>query len=111
MLADLHLLDKLSEVNFDTCNVYLNSVYGNQDSKLASRVRLQFIVQHESQLVDDYLADLRHSSINCGFGDQLENRLEDQFVVGLRSDQITKRNSKRRKKISQTSFKKFATSH
>ena len=27
-------------------------------------------------------------SIDCGFGDQLDNRLKDQFVVGLRFDQI-----------------------
>ena len=57
----------------------------------ASRVRFQSFVQHEGQSVDEYLADLRHSSIDCGFGDQLGNRLTDQFVVGLRSDLIKKK--------------------
>ena len=60
-------------------------------SKLASRVRFQYIVQHEGQSVDEYLADLRHSSIDCGFDDQLDNRIKDQFVVGHRSDQIKKK--------------------
>ena len=60
-------------------------------SKVASRVRFQSTVQHEGQSVDEHLADLRHLSIDFGFGDQLDNRLKDQFVVGLRSDQIKKK--------------------
>ena len=59
-------------------------------SKLASRIQFQSIVQHEDQSVDEYLADLRHSSINCGFVDELDNRLKDQFVV---SGQIKSRRS------------------
>ena len=90
MLADLHLPDDLSTVNFDTLITDLDSAYGKKVSKLASRVRFQSIVQHEGQSVDEYLADLRHSSIDFGFGDQLDNRLIDQFVVGLMSDQIKK---------------------
>ena len=77
MLADLHLLDDLSTVNFDTLITDLDSAYGKKVSKLAFRVRFQSIVQHEGQSVDEYFADLRHSSINCGFGDQLDNRLKD----------------------------------
>ena len=91
MLADLHLSDDLSTVHFNTIITDLDSAYGKKVSKLASRVRFQSIGQHESQSVDEYLADLRHSSIDCGFGDQLDNRLKDQFVVGLRSDQIMKK--------------------
>ena len=91
MLADLHLPDDLSTVTFDTLITDLDSAYGKKVSKLASRVRFQSIVQHEGQSVNEYLADLRHSSIDCGFGNQLDNRLKDQFVVGLRSDQIKKK--------------------
>ena len=91
MLADLHLPDDLSNVNFDTLITDLDSAYGKKVSKLASRVRFQSIVQHEGQSVDEYLADLRHSSIDYGFGDHLDNRLKDQFIVGLRSDQIKKK--------------------
>ena len=86
MLANFHLFDDLSTVNFDTFIIDLGSAYGNKVSKLASRVRLKSIVQHEGQSVNEYLADLRHSSIDCGIGDQLDNRLKDQFVVGFRSD-------------------------
>ena len=91
MLADLHLPNELSTVSFDDLITNLDSAYVKKVSKLASRVRFQAIVQHEGQSVDEYLAELRHSSIDCGFGDQLDNRLKDQFVVGLRSDQIKKK--------------------
>ena len=91
MLADLHLPDELSTVAFDTLITDLDSSYGKKVSKLASRVRFQSISQHEGQSVDEYLAELRHSSIDCGFGDQLDNRLKDQFVVGLKSDQIKRK--------------------
>ena len=91
MLADIHLPDDLSTVNFDTRITDLDSAYGKKVSKLASPIRFQSIVQQEGQSVDEYLADLRHSSIDCGFGDKLDNRIKDQFVVGLRSDQIRKR--------------------
>ena len=91
MLADLHLSEDLSTVHFNTIITDLDSAYGKKVSKLASRVRFQSIVQHESQSVDEYLADIRHSSIDCCFGDQLDNRLKNQFVVGLRSDQIMKK--------------------
>ena len=87
-LADLHLPDDLSTVNFNTLITDLDSAYGKKVSKLTTRVRFQSIVQHEGQSVDEFLADLRHSSIDCGYGDKLDNRFKDQFVVGLRSDQI-----------------------
>ena len=54
-------------------------------------MRFQSIVKHKGQSVDEYLAELRHSSIDCGFGYQLDYRLKDQFVVGLRSDHIKKK--------------------
>ena len=91
MLADLHLPDELSTVNFDTLITNLDAAYGKKVSKLASRVRFQSISQHEGQSVDDFLAELRHASIDCGFGDQLEHRLKDQFVVGIKSDQIKRK--------------------
>ena len=91
MLADLHLPDELSTVAFDTLITDLDSSYGKKVSKLASRVRFQSISQHEGQTVDEYLAELRHASIDCGFGDQLDHRLKDQFVVGLKSDQIKRK--------------------
>ena len=60
-------------------------------SKMASRVRFGTISQHEGESIDEFIAEIRHASMDCGFGDQLENRLKDQFVIGLRSDHIKKK--------------------
>ena len=91
MLADLQLPNKLSTVSFEDLITNLESAYYKKVLKLASRVRCQSIFQHKRQSVNDYLAELRHSLIDCGFGDKLDNRLKDQFVVGLRSDQLKKK--------------------
>ena len=45
---------------------------------------------YEGTLIDEFIADLRHASMDCGFDDQLENRLKDIFVIGMRSDHIKK---------------------
>ena len=91
MLADLHLSDDLSTVNFDTLITDLESAYGKSVSKLASWVRLKSIVQHKGLSVDKYLANLRHSAIDCGLGDELDSRLKDHIVVSFRSNQIKKK--------------------
>ena len=46
MLADCHLLNELSTASLDDLITNLDSAYGKKVSKLASRVRFQFIVQH-----------------------------------------------------------------
>ena len=79
MIADLHLPDDLSTVNFDTFITDLDSASGKKVSKLTSGIRFPSFVQHESQSVDEHLAELRHLSIDCGFSDQLNNRLKDKF--------------------------------
>ena len=91
MLTDLHLPDKCYTVNFDTIITDLYSAYGKNNSKLASRIRFQLIVQHEGKSVDEYYAYLSHSLIDCGFSDKLDNCFKHIFVVGLMSNQIKKK--------------------
>ena len=69
----------------------LDKAYGKKVSKMASQVRFGTVCQHEGQDIDEFIAELRHASMDCGFGDQLDNRLKDQFVIGLRSDHIKKK--------------------
>ena len=90
MLADLHFLNELSTVSFDNLIINLDSVYGKNVSKLASRVRFRSIVQHSGQSVDELLAKLRNLFIDCRLRDQFDNRPKYQFVVGLRTYQIKK---------------------
>ena len=93
MLSDLHAPIELSDnsITYDKLIEDLDKAYGKKVSKMASRVRFQTIQQHEGQTVDDYMAELRHAAMDCQFGDQLEPRLKDQFVVGLKSEHIKKK--------------------
>ena len=91
MLTDLHFPTKLIDVTYDALIKDLDKVYGKKVSKMASRVRFGTVFQHEGQDIDEFIAELRHASMDCGFGDQLDNRLKDQFVIGLRSDHINKK--------------------
>ena len=91
MLTDLHFPTKVMDVRYDTLIEDLDKAYGNKVSKMASRLRFGTVSQYEGQSIDEFIAELRHSALDSGFGDQLENRLKDQFVIGLRSDHIKKK--------------------
>ena len=83
MLTDLHFSNKLIDVTYDALIEDLDKAQGRKVSKMASRVRFGTVSQHEGQSIDEFIAELRHASMDCGFGDQFDNRLEDQFVIGL----------------------------
>ena len=91
MLTDLHFSIKLFIVTYDALIKDLDKAYGKKVLKMASRVRLGTVSQHEGQNIDEFIAELRHASINCGFCNQLDNRLKYQIVIGLRSDHIKKK--------------------
>ena len=91
MLADLHFPTKLIDVTYNALIEDLDKAYGRKVSKMGSRVPLGTVSQHEGQSIDEFIAELRHASMDCGFGDQLDNRQTDQFVIGLRSDHIKKK--------------------
>ena len=90
MLTDLQFPNKLIDVTNDALIEDLDKAYNRKFFKMASRVRFETISQHEGQNIDEFFAELLHAFINCGIGNQLDNRLKDQFVIGLRSDHIKK---------------------
>ena len=89
MLSDLHFPTKLIDVTYDALVEDLDKAYGRKLSKMASRVRFGTVSQHGGQSIDEFIAELRHASVDCG--DQLDNRLNDQLVIGLRSGHIKKK--------------------
>ena len=91
MIADLHLPDELSTVNFDTLITDFDSSYGKKSVKTGKSSTILVYRPARGKSVHEYFADLRHSSIDCGVGDKLDNLFKDQCVVGLRSDQIKKK--------------------
>lgn len=91
MLADLHAPNELSTITYDTLIGDLDKSYGKKVSKMASRLRFGALHQHEGQSVDDFIAELRHASLDCAFGGENDNRLKDQFVLCLHADHIKKK--------------------
>ena len=91
MLADLHFPTKFIDVTYDALVKDLDKADGRKILKIASRVLFGTVSQHEGQKIDEFIAELRHASINCCFGDQLDNRFKDQFVISLQSDNIKKK--------------------
>ena len=90
MLADLNFPTTLIDVTYDALIEDLDKAYGRKVSKMATRVRFRAISQHETQSIDEFIAELRHASMDCGFGDQIDSRLKDHLVIGFRSDHIKK---------------------
>ena len=91
MLTDYHFPLMLIDIAYDALIEDLDKAYGKKVSKMVSRVRFRTIFQHEGQSIDEFIAELRHASMDCGFGNKLENRLKDQFLIGLHSDHIKKK--------------------
>ena len=58
---------------------------------LAGRSDFTSIRQKEAQSVEEFAAALRAAAIHCKFGAELDIRLRDQFVIGLKTDAIRKR--------------------
>ena len=36
--------------------------------------------------IDEFVTELRHGSMDCGFGDKLDGSLKDQFMAGVQWD-------------------------
>ena len=75
MLADRHFPTKLIDVTYDALSEDLDKAYGKKVSKMASRVNFDTVFQHEGQSINEFIAELRHAYMDCGYGDQVYNRL------------------------------------
>ena len=69
MLADLHFRTKFIDVTYDALIEDLDKAYGREVSKMAFRVRFGTVSQHEGQNINKFIAELRHASMDYGFGD------------------------------------------
>ncbi len=70
-----------------------NMVTHFQSSRNFMTERFKFCrrLQHAGESHSDFLAQLRKMAKYCEFGNTLQERLRDQFVVGLQSEQTQKR--------------------
>ena len=78
-------------ITFDTLIDQLRAHYGERTTQLAARHEFCHVLQKDGQTVDEFAAALRTASLYCEFGAELDGRLRDQLLVGLRSEPIRKR--------------------
>ena len=69
----------------------LRAHYGKKTAVLAGRSEFTNIRQKENQSVEEFAAALRAAAVYCKFNAELDVRLCDQFVIGLRTDAVRKR--------------------
>lgn len=90
---DLNAPTALSDdaVTFDMLMEQLRGYYYKKPSLLVARTEFARIRQKEGQSSVSFAVDLRNQAARCEFGGELQTRLRDQFVAGLRDESIRKR--------------------
>jgi hypothetical protein len=91
-LISLVAPDRPATQTFDQLLVVLRNHYGEQQRTTESTARLQFTRcrQTDGQTVEDFVAELRRIAIDCAFGNELDGRLRDQLIAGVRNDSTRK---------------------
>ena len=93
-VRDLNLPTLLTDdsVTYKKLIDQLRAHYGKKSTSLTARNEFAKIRQREGQSIDEFAAALRSGSLLCKFAaTELDNRLRDQLVIGLRDEAIRKR--------------------
>ena len=90
-VRDLNVPKELHEVDYKNLLEQLRAHYGKKTAMLAARNDFAYVRQKDGQSVEDFAAALRAASLLCKYGADLDVRLRDQLVIGLREDSIRKR--------------------
>ncbi|KAK7574018.1 hypothetical protein V9T40_011209 [Parthenolecanium corni] len=73
------------QVSFKSIKEFLDSFFKPPTSLLQERIRFGECKQKPEQSVAQFVNDLRSAAINCAFGATLDERLRDQFLIGLQN--------------------------
>ena len=86
-VRDLNMPVTLNDdaTTYDKLIEQLRSHYGKKTAVLAGRSDFTSIRQKDAQSVEEFAAALRAAAIHCKFGAELDIRLRDQFVIGLKN--------------------------
>lgn len=76
----------VSNLTFSDIVEVLDKYYGKQTAPLSERVRFSRRYRHEGESVNQFEISLRELAANCEFGDNLEERLRDQVILGINND-------------------------
>jgi hypothetical protein len=75
----------LNVITYDQLITFLNGYYKPTTNYLAERAKFGKCYRKPEQTITQYLSDLRSLAIGCKFGGTLEERLRDQFLLGLQN--------------------------
>ena len=79
--------DEPAAKTYDELVDLIKKHYGvKKHSYVTARLDFQERKQHEGESIEAWMADLRRIAKDCEFGDQLDKRIRDQLVAGVRSD-------------------------
>ena len=62
-----------------------------QPTEMGERFRFGRRLQNEGESIASFVAELRHLSLHCGYGENLSTAIRDQFVLGLHSEATQKK--------------------
>lgn len=81
----------LGDLSFKEVLELLRNHFKRKTTTTVSRLRFGNLRQSETQSIDEFEVSLRKESIDCKFGGQLDDRLKDQFILGVRSESTRKK--------------------
>ena len=90
-LKDLAFPASVNEKTFDELLELLRNHYKRNRTPMADRLQLHNRKQQENESLTDYIAALKKIASTCDYGAELENRLRDAFLFGVRSPKILNR--------------------
>ena len=66
----------------------LSAYFNPKPNVTAERFRFSQRAHSDNESISEFIADLRRLSINCDFAENLEDRLKDKIVEGIKNKQI-----------------------
>ncbi|KFD49840.1 hypothetical protein M513_09307 [Trichuris suis] len=81
----------LSDVSYDYIVRALQCHFIPKPSVIYQRFHFQRRLQRDGEGIATYIAEFRRLASDCNFGSNLEERLRDQFVCGLKDEDLQKR--------------------
>uniref|UniRef100_A0A1I8GGX4 P-type phospholipid transporter n=1 Tax=Macrostomum lignano TaxID=282301 RepID=A0A1I8GGX4_9PLAT len=86
LLRDLCQPQKLTEKSYEDLQDILKKHCSPEPSEIAARFKFQQRLQQDGESFANFLAGLKNAANHCKFGESLQERLRDQFLFGMRSD-------------------------
>ena len=91
ILRDLVQPAKPSDKSYDEIKTTLKTHFDPTPSVTLLRFRFNTATQKSGQSMADFVAELRHLSQDCEYGEKLEKKLRDRLVCVIRDERIQRR--------------------